>query len=991
MGAGLRTAYVGRDAERGLLGQALADVVRAEPRLVLVRGDAGSGKSRLLDEWSRDLQEVTVLRGGCQRLTTTHLPYAPVVQALRPVAAGPLLDGWHPAARAAVSPVLAAAEPPTGQADRWRGAQVLELTLALLAQLAAQRPVVLVLEDLHWADQATTDLLLFLAGNLSVERLLVVGTLRTDEPSQPQWLREALTQLGSMPRCSRIDLAALTDPAVAQIIADVEPALGADDVGRLVRRAMGNPFFAEELARASDPDQPLPEALRDVLLVRHAQLPPTARQIVQVVCVVAGPVRHELLTGVIDADVADLNVALRVALRDGLLQRHGSDAFVVRHALLQEAVYGDLLPGERVAWHTRVAERVDADPELVGGPERAAAVLAEHWQAAGRPDLAVAPLVRAARAATARRSPTDAARLWRTALGLWPDAQPGAAPATVEGLDRPAVRMELAVSLRRGPQAADGVESLRLALDEVGRDDAARRAEVLERLALHLNDTGDGEAALAAAREACATAPTRPLEPGRSLAARCHATLGAIRMVRGQYEASHEECEQALALARAVDDLATRAYVLAVDGVNVVVLDGPDRAVPSMREALELSERLGDVEATLRAWINLTYVLESAGRWADAAQAARSGLQVAERHGLALTNGALLTANEATALLACGRFAEARQILETVLESATGPTARTTRPYLLAVLGEALVELGALDEARGALHAIGPVDPGDVLTANQVALVSGSLALEEGSPQDALAQVVGRQEFLADDPTSGLRMCALGLRAAADLLGRPTALRAADAPAEGDLRSAADDLAARADALAAAAPWLPPCRTLLALCRVELARGGGTATAQEWTALAQACLDGGQPQLAGYAWLRGAELALAEHGAPAVAEPLRRAADVLAPLGPGTLATWVRRLADVARVRLDDPPGHVDARQPDRTDGVLVDLTSRERQVLGRIARGETNRQIGTALHITEKTASVHVSNILSKLHVRNRSEATALVYRLGLDEEVVL
>ncbi|WP_426561896.1 helix-turn-helix transcriptional regulator [Angustibacter sp. McL0619] len=992
MGAALRTAFIGREAERGLLGVALADVVRAEPRLLLIRGDAGAGKSRLVDEWSAGLDDVTVLRGACQRLAATTLPYAPVVQALRPVAAGPLLDDWHPAAVTALSPVLAAAAPDPGPADRWRGAQVLELTLALLGELTQAGPVVLVLEDLHWADQATMDLLTFLAGNLSVERLLVVGTLRLDEPSQPAWLRTALALLGSLPRCSRLDLEALPDAAVRRIIKDVDAELGEDAVTALVRRAMGNPFFAEELARASGPGQPLPAALRDVLLVRHEMLPPDARKVVELACVLVDPVSHELLTRLLDLEDDELNVALRTALRDGMLRRRGNNEFVVRHALVQEAVYGELLPGERTTWHTKVAEQVAADPGLVGGPERASAVLAEHWQAAGRPDLAVGPLVRAARAAAVRRAPTDAARLWRSALELWP-TDPG---AQVDGLDRPAARLQLAAALRWGPEASDGVQTLHQTLIELDPTDDARRAQVLERLALHLNDCGWGADALVAAHEACLLAPRLRGRTGQSLAARCFATLGAILMVRGQYVESHGECQRALELSASADDLATTAYALAVEGVNRVVLDGPERAVATVRQALELSDRSGDVEATVRAWVNLTYVLENAGRWVEAVQAATSGLAVAERNGLSLTAGALLSANQATSLLACGKWVEARAVLEGLLAQASGPTSATSRSFLQAVLAEVLVEHGALDEAEQRLADVGPVDPGDVVTANQLVIASGALALEQGRPQVALLDVVRRQESTQDDPTTGLRMCALGLRALADLATLPPALRPAGSPSADVLVGYGDELDRQAETLAELAPWLPPCQTLLVVCRQELARARGTASAQGWADLATHCVAAGQPQLAGYAWLRQAEQSLAQRGPAAVTGPLRAAAQVLAPLGPGLLASWVLRLASVSRVAVDDLLQVPDQEQPDGVDGstargVLADLTVRERQVLGRIARGETNRQIGSALHITEKTASVHVSNILAKLQVHNRSEATAMVYRLGLDEEVML
>jgi predicted ATPase len=389
--------FVGRVEELHLLEAARRRAADGEPAVVLVGGEAGVGKTRLIAELTtRCVADGTrVLAGGCVPVGDGGLAYAPIAEALRDttseegVAAVRELVGPSWAELARILPVLGepASSLPPGPAAQLR---LFELLLRLLGRLSDQAPLVLVVEDLHWADQSTRDLLVFLVRNLRRERLLLVGTYRDDEPGQPR-LGAYLAALDRGGPVQRLELPRLdrTETA-AQLTGILGAAPAVDLVDSLFARSEGNPFFTEELlGRVRAGSATLPTTLRDLLQGRIEALPEQAQQVLRAAAVGGRQVLHRLLAAVAGLDEGRLGGALRAAVTHQLLTNH-EDGYRFRHALLREVVDAGLLAGERARLHAAYAHALTEWPELsVGSPAVAAAELAVHWDAAGELDRAL--------------------------------------------------------------------------------------------------------------------------------------------------------------------------------------------------------------------------------------------------------------------------------------------------------------------------------------------------------------------------------------------------------------------------------------------------------------------------------------------------------------------------------------------------------------------------------------------------------------------------
>ncbi len=323
--------------------------------------------------------------------------------------AGP--DGRLPAELAALVPGLTlglGGVGPTAAPGR-----VLEAVLTFFEQLADDAPVVLVLEDVHWADGSTRDLLALLVRMLSSERVLIVATYRTDELHRRHPLRALVADLERLPETERIDLEPLTESDLAQQIEGIRGAPATpEELGDLWRRSEGNPFFAEELVACGDLGH-LPSSLRDVLLAKVSTLGDREQVVLRTAAGIGPSVDDRLLARVVDLPRADLDLALRALADASLLLLDPPDGYAFRHALLQEVVYDELLPGERVALHVRIAEVLAADPDLQDGLDRAccsgrgAAALAHHWLEARRlPEALVASVAAGVEAERVARRPT---------------------------------------------------------------------------------------------------------------------------------------------------------------------------------------------------------------------------------------------------------------------------------------------------------------------------------------------------------------------------------------------------------------------------------------------------------------------------------------------------------------------------------------------------------------------------------------------------------
>jgi predicted ATPase len=409
-------ALVGRAAEAAQLGAAFERAAAGQATVAVVAGEAGVGKTRLVAELDDRVrrQGALALAGGCLDVGDGVVAYAPLVEALRPLPgllAPEELERVLGGARAELArlvPELGApgATPPDGpEVGAAVPGRLFELLLGVLHRLTDQGPVLVVVEDLHWADRSTRDLLGFLVRNLRGPVALVL-TYRSDELHRRHPLRPFLAELDRGGRVERLELGRLDRRELAELLAGIlgEPA-DPDLVGELLARSEGNPFFAEELLAARREGVDLPEALRDLLLARVQALSAAAQRGLQVAAVAGQRVDHELLAAVAGQPPERLVEPLREAIgRQVLVVEEGGDSYRFRHALVQEAIYDDLLPVQRGPLHAAYARALAARIERRGGGATASKLgqLAHHWDVAHDQGRALLASVRAGQAAERR-------------------------------------------------------------------------------------------------------------------------------------------------------------------------------------------------------------------------------------------------------------------------------------------------------------------------------------------------------------------------------------------------------------------------------------------------------------------------------------------------------------------------------------------------------------------------------------------------------------
>jgi DNA-binding SARP family transcriptional activator len=427
------SGFVGRAAELEALDAAFREAEAGRGSTILLGGAAGIGKTRLIRELSGTAEGrgATLLEGRCIQLIGSGLPYLPVVDALRPLCGAPQLTELVPDLRELprlVAGLVDGAPPPSEEETRAASrVRLFSEVLAVVDRLSTDDVVVLVLEDLHWADESTLDLVAYLAHAVPGRRVLFVASYRSDEAGTGERLQVFVTGLAGAPEVTTRQLEPLSRDEVATIVA----AGGGDGLSQamseaILVRAQGNPFFAHELLAATTRGQTaLPPGLRDVLLAKVARLDPIARQVLRVAAVTGRDVTYALLAAVVPADELALAEALRQAVeREVLEPDRATRGFRFRHALFAEAVYESLLPGEREQLHEQLARVLTEEPALAA-PGAEAAETAHHWAAAGRPLEALVASLEAAREAEAVSGLTEAMRHVERVLELW-DAVPGA-------------------------------------------------------------------------------------------------------------------------------------------------------------------------------------------------------------------------------------------------------------------------------------------------------------------------------------------------------------------------------------------------------------------------------------------------------------------------------------------------------------------------------------------------------------------------------------
>lgn len=962
--------FVGRVDELRRVADALHQAPGGMSGMVVVVGDAGVGKTRLVTEATALRPPgMALLSGGCQSLGDAALPYGPFVEALRVV--GPAaVDGLCGAALLGrlLPGLLTNAQP--GPVEGFTRTQLFEVLLTLLHRIAEPGGLLLVVEDLHWADAASLALLGFLARNLDGAGVLLVCTARRDALHREHPLRALLSELERRESVQRLDLGPLTPAEIAAVLgADREYDLPASTLAAVTELAEGNPFFAQQLLAARARGDRLPALLSDSLLARTWDLSDDARLVLRTAAVIGRRVGHALLAQASGLGRQELVQSLRETVEQQLIDAvPGSEDYEFRHALLREAVLDELLPGERTGLHEAVAQALSA------APAAPAAVfdIAHHWRAAHRIPESLAASVRAGLAAAAVFAYSEAKRHLELALELWPQV-PGA--AELAGLPHTRLLAHAAEAARWHGDPARAAALVRTALAQGGSGPEA--AELLERLGRYLWETGDSAAASEAYDEA-----RRRLEagPATALLARVLAAQGAALMLAGSYHASQELCLQAIEVARSIDARAELAHALNTYGVDCAMLGDGERGIDALQESKQLVEELQDLEGISRADNNLSFVLANLGRVRDALAVELDGLATCRRYGLERTMGAVLVCNAGASLHLLGQWDDAERVIREALDAELPEGFAAFAHQTLANLAIARGQPGAqellntvwrLAERLREPQLAGPLKA----SAAEAALWAGNVDAAARHVEQGLAAVADTEHAV---PTA--RLCAIGLRVAAD-----RAEELASLPAQGDLaavRATAERLLALAGRLAARPRPLPEVTLSLLLCEAEAARLDDRCEPVRWERVRDCCAELEWPYPRAYAEFRLAETLLAAGRRPAAAGALSSAVRTARKLGAAPLLAGAEGLARRARLDLDpDEPPTPD--EPSAAAG--VGLTRREVEVLGHLVAGATNRQIARALFISEKTASVHVSNIISKLQVGNRGQAAAAAHRLRL------
>nr|WP_308801050.1 AAA family ATPase [Streptomyces polyasparticus] len=979
---------VGRQDELVRLTGLLDRAREGEARAVLVAGDAGVGKTRLLDETAVRATEagMTVVTGRCVDLGDVGLPYLAFTEILGRLAGDERFAGLiaeHPLAQRLVGGG-GAGEAAGREADgRLR---LFEDIAGLFADLAATAPLLLVLEDLHWADQSTRDLLRFLLSRAVLQRtggtsqrMAVIASYRSDDLHRRHPLRPLLAELVRLPSVERLELRPLTDTDIEQLIRTLRPDLPADDtIRRIVERAEGNAFYAEELLAATADDErgagsaEVPSGLADVLLVRFEQLSGTAQDVLRAAAVAGRSVGHEALRAVVDLPADQLESALREATGRQLLISGGlpgatgdeRDLYTFRHALIQETVYSDLLPGERVRLHRLFAQL----PDTRSRPAERAHHARESHDLPG----ALEASLEAADHAHRVGAPAEELRHLEAALDLWGAVQPSERPDS-SGLTEVTLTLRASAAAAQAGENHRAVALTRAALARVGSDaDSELAARVHYTLAGRLLGIDSVAAAFTHSSEALAMIPSEPPTPTWVWAAATHVMAAHYK---GDEETARRVGAEALGKAKALGLHDAQADLT----ISLVGLGAFTRHTPEgrqeLRQARALARKAENDSIELRALFNLAMGSFESGALDECLTWLTEGLDRARTTGLLTAHYPLMLRYlRSLVLYTLGRWDECVEAVRADTDRMPAAGVFVTGPALYVALGRG--EPGAEEGARVLLD-----QPYDAM----VWIVAG-IALTDGAalrhdPEAAVAQVHATLARLTEDAAGvrhpiGIRLAALALAAVAD--------------AAGELRLTGDESGARrwtdtAHELADLARdtvdpeednWFgPEGRAWLARAEAEESRAAGRTDVAAWTKAVAAFTEYGDAYERARCARRLAEALLADDHRAEATEHALAARETAAALGARPLLEDVDALIRRGRLEVKAAP----------EDAVL---TARERDVLLLLAKGLTNRRIGEELFISGKTASVHVSNILAKLGAASRTEAVGIAYRQGLIEK---
>jgi DNA-binding CsgD family transcriptional regulator len=910
------------------------------------------------------------------QLGESSLAFAPLVQALRGVRrrlGGEEFAELLGPAGSSVGAMLGITE--VGS-DGPRG-QVFEQLLGVLGRLGDRQPMLLVFEDLHWADASTRDLVAFLARNLRDLPVGLVLTYRGDELHRRHPLVPVLADLQRDPQVERITLTGLGRSDLAALLAQIN----AGDVAldELVQRTEGNPFYVEELVAASGLGERVPATLAEVILARVNDLPEPTPAVLHQAAVLGEGIDDQWLAELTGRPLAEITEALREAVSRHLLVADGAGCRF-RHALVREALYDDLLPGERERLHAAAARLLQQ--RSLHMPEHVRqTLLAYHAHAAGDLPTAFAASVRAGSECEEVYALGDAAVQYERALALWDQVTD---PDTAAGMSRSQLLLRVADLLSASSYSPRAITLAEAALAALP-DDASpeQQVTILARIEIYgpgiLRDRPDGSPR-AACERAVALVADRPPSPEKALALSAY---GHHLFLHARSREAEPVLREAISVAEQVGAISVHLDAVCRLAGALVDLGRPNEGIAVGECALQLAREHGTTEQVSRALQNLSDELYVSGRYEEAEAVAAEGVAYAIKTGHHGNRAVTCNANRIWAMYLAGRWREAERVEVRFNEQIRQVGGAAHAGWLLVLLGQ-----GRVDEAKviveDQLEATAGFD--DVQNRASTLMNAGELA-ELERRWDQARELLDRSLTLArgtEDQYYSSRGYASALRVerrrVESLAGQRTAAEEIERAGQvADQRiEEARDLAARLaangiDLLPEPAAWL---RT----AEAEQAAIHAQDTAQTWADLADTWHAIGQPYPTAVAQYRHADALLRQHGNRDQARRSAAAAlEVAEELGAAPLAGEIRQLAQRGRLDLTPPQPHPDTARD------LLDITAREAEVLSLLSAGRTNREIARALYMSEKTASVHVSHLLRKLGATNRLEAAAIAQRLDL------
>ena len=843
-----------------------------------------------------------------------------------------------------------------------------EAVHALFEAVAAEAPLLLVIEDLHWADRSTRDMVSFLFGRPFEGDVAIVASYRTDDLHRRHPLRRQVAEWARMRGVERIVLRPLAPAAVRELVANLGGAdLSEHEVAGIVARADGNAFFVEELVATGMPGANLPDDLAGVLLVRLDRLEEESREVVRAASAGGRQVSHSLLAAVSGRSGGELDDAVREAI-DAHVLVTGAEGYSFRHALLGEAVYDDLLPGERVRLHARYVDALGTD-----GIRGTAAELARHARAAMDYETALTASIRAGADARAVGGPDEAAHHFEQALELMTDPR----RPVPEGVDRSKVAVQAAEALTQGGRPGRAASLLREQLDALGPDATPQaRARLLSARAQALVVIEPDEDPV----EVSAAAVQLIGDESSGLRAQVLAVHAHVLAQAGRFDDAQAVGLDALALAERLDRTALVSEVATT--LSFLKRSGPKELVrEALVDAVERAQRTGAFAAELRGRFLLGRSYQDHGELEAAAEWFRSGWALAVPSGTPWAPYAFESRWQlAWVLSLTGEWDEALRLLDDTGQP--GPSIphallQVLRQEILAARGaepdlsglrELWEEEGLIAIHDGALRVVSAARRGDaraVLAAYDevvevvtgiwhrwfgarvrlAACTLGGLAeCAESLTRDERVALLPRVEELLDDGLTvqerlesyevsrgfwGPEGQAWGARLVAEAL-RLRWLAGVDAPPYDELVRAWEEAITLVEDLGDVHRTAQARAVLAGI----LQAGGDTAAAREVAGLARATAEA---------------------------------------LGAAPLLDQLRKVGSSRAGRATSP--------------ATQELTPREREILALVAEGGTNGEIGRRLFISTKTVSVHVSNILAKLGAASRTEAVAVARRRGLLE----